>query len=349
MFSTRTNTDNTVNTTVTSTSPMDRNTSMCIESKFGGDLSGDREGPTTTTLTWESVSHPSFPAPGTSVDLGSWLMDHSDPSALWHGIVDVPMLSEEGCERLRVETLRLIDSTSRTRDMVGNMQRYSADLGAYFEPLIRDMSAQVEVLLRFAYGSEAGRPGPGGTTTTTTTTTTAHFPQSHAQAGADPVLTRFPPVGVRTPLSTLAIHSAHAIAYGTESTREQKLKLHVDDSLFTVNVCLGKEGFQGSEIFFTGAKMLAFREGAQLQRRLPRGTEASEIRVMPVPGRVLLHLGSHPHRTVKISSGERTNWVLWYYDKVASSSSSSSSAGGESGADHAGAGGASPGAGAGVV
>ncbi len=47
---------------------------------------------------------------------------------------------------------------------------------------------------------------------------------------------------------------------------------------------------------------------------MPVGAETREVCAPCHSGRALLHLGCHPHRTVKIESGERFNWVLWYHD-----------------------------------
>ncbi len=37
-----------------------------------------------------------------------------------------------------------------------------------------------------------------------------------------------------------------------QKSREKALRLHVDDSLITVNLCLGVPGFMGTELLFTG-------------------------------------------------------------------------------------------------
>lgn len=114
---------------------------------------------------------------------------------------------------------------------------------------------------------------------------------------------------------SLMTHSSHAIGYGLTGQRELKLKLHVDDSRLTVNLCLGCPGFNGSELYFTGSQKVRFPPVAALQRRLPAGSEVSEARAVCVPGRALLHLGCHPHRTVPIKGGSRINWVLWMHEE----------------------------------
>lgn len=112
--------------------------------------------------------------------------------------------------------------------------------------------------------------------------------------------------------------SAHTIAYGVADGREHKLALHVDDSLITVNLCLGKEGFEGSELYFTGWQPLTWEPVARAQRKraalagAAAGLDSSEVKVKPRPGRALVHFGHHPHRTVEIAAGTRCNWVLWF-------------------------------------
>ena len=97
-----------------------------------------------------------------------------------------------------------------------------------------------------------------------------------------------------------------------QKSREKALKLHVDDSLITINLCLGVEGFAGSELLFTGHQptCLPAITRAQHSLRLPA---THEFEVMPRAGHALIHFGRHPHRTVPIRSGERDNWVLWYH------------------------------------
>lgn len=113
----------------------------------------------------------------------------------------------------------------------------------------------------------------------------------------------------------LVRHSGHSIGYGTGRMRETALRLHVDDSLLTVNVCLGNPGFTGSSILFTGAQPVCLPAVARSQARrdLLRRLAEVEVAAVPKPGWALVHLGRHPHRTLPIESGERFNWVLWFH------------------------------------
>ena len=106
----------------------------------------------------------------------------------------------------------------------------------------------------------------------------------------------------------LVRHSGHTIGYGTGRMRETALRLHVDDSLLTVNLCLGSPGFTGSAILFTGAQAVCLPAVARSQARrdLLRRLAEVEVAAVPRPGWALLHLGRHPHRTLPIESGERS-------------------------------------------
>ncbi len=133
-----------------------------------------------------------------------------------------------------------------------------------------------------------------------------------------------PPAAVHDPVPRrLVRHSGHTIGYGTGAMRETALRLHVDDSLLTVNVCLGRPGFTGSSLLFTGAQAVCLPQVARMQARrdLVRRLSEVEVAAVPKPGWALLHLGAHPHRTLPIQSGERFNWVLWFHEAKAKVSS----------------------------
>jgi len=68
--------------------------------------------------------------------------------------------------------------------------------------------------------------------------------------------------------------------------------LHVDNSGWTLNICLGS--------FFTGGDLCFGRD------------ESSQIRVPQEPGSAILHRGREPHSARNLESGERWNLVVWY-------------------------------------
>ena len=81
--------------------------------------------------------------------------------------------------------------------------------------------------------------------------------------------------------------------------RQKELDIHVDSSVITVNLCLGKN-FKGGELVFKGHV----------------GDKSSEDFVVEhEPGSALLHLGSHIHGANPITEGERMNLIIWYTKK----------------------------------
>jgi hypothetical protein len=230
---------------------------------------------------WAAVQHESLPAAGSPApfDYGAWILAHADESLLWHGVLDVPLLSPAGAAALADATAGALDAAA-ARAGVGSMHRYGTDLDPLFTAVLAGLSAAVEPIVEAAFlGGPATAPPPA--------------------AGAGP--------------RRLLRHSGHAIGYAPAGNRERKLQLHVDDSLITVNVCLGRPGFTGSDLFFVGAQPSTVPGVARAQRRLPKGAAEAEVRGAPVPGRALIHFGRHPHRTTPIESGERYNFVLWYH------------------------------------
>jgi hypothetical protein len=72
---------------------------------------------------------------------------------------------------------------------------------------------------------------------------------------------------------------------------------HTDDSELTLNVGLGRS-FEGGELIFRGL----------------RGTPSEgqeELRLKPVPGRAVVHLGQHLHEVSPVTGGERFALIVW--------------------------------------
>lgn len=106
----------------------------------------------------------------------------------------------------------------------------------------------------------------------------------------------------------LVLHGANIIGYG--AGRDSKLAKHVDDSTYTVNLCLGAPGIVGTDLVFYGNKPL--RWPAAYRRAKPHD---HEVTATPAPGWAMVHLGSHPHQTMPLVAGERFNVVIWYHEK----------------------------------
>ena len=72
---------------------------------------------------------------------------------------------------------------------------------------------------------------------------------------------------------------------------------HVDDSEITLNVCLGRQ-FTGGSIYFRGIK------------GTPGANELYHEYEHKV-GTAILHVGKHLHGANKITSGDRSNLIVW--------------------------------------
>eukprot|EP01130_Rhizamoeba_saxonica_P003053 TRINITY_DN1325_c0_g1_i3.p2 TRINITY_DN1325_c0_g1~~TRINITY_DN1325_c0_g1_i3.p2 ORF type:complete len:172 (+),score=40.48 TRINITY_DN1325_c0_g1_i3:564-1079(+) len=92
-------------------------------------------------------------------------------------------------------------------------------------------------------------------------------------------------------------HHAFIVQYKMD---EQKgLNIHFDQSVLTLNLCLGKE-FSGGDLFFKGL------------RSDPESQEAENFVYSHVRGTSLLHRGEHIHGAEAISEGTRYNLIIWY-------------------------------------
>ena len=78
------------------------------------------------------------------------------------------------------------------------------------------------------------------------------------------------------------------------------LDMHTDDSDVTLNVCLGRE-FTGAGLTFCGSM------GQPDHRRF--STQYSHKR-----GYAVIHLGTKRHGADDITSGERTNLIIWNHN-----------------------------------
>jgi hypothetical protein len=83
---------------------------------------------------------------------------------------------------------------------------------------------------------------------------------------------------------------------------DKKLDLHIDDSIYTINMCIQSKNIEGSNIIFNGTK----------SNYITHEYNPKEICVIPSEDYMLIHLGNHPHRTEEIVEGERINIVFWF-------------------------------------
>ena len=77
--------------------------------------------------------------------------------------------------------------------------------------------------------------------------------------------------------------------------------MHTDDSDVTLNICLGREGFQASGLTFCG------KMGKPDHRHFSHQYQ-HEI------GRAVVHLGAQRHGADDITTGERNNLIIWNHN-----------------------------------
>merc|ERR1712032_29248 len=90
-----------------------------------------------------------------------------------------------------------------------------------------------------------------------------------------------------------------------ETTGDTELPKHADASVATLNLCLGRPGWQGGALrFFKYDGLYA----------LP-STSAGAGEVVFEPGLAVFHRGQHKHQALQLLSGERTNVIIWLFAK----------------------------------
>jgi hypothetical protein len=97
-----------------------------------------------------------------------------------------------------------------------------------------------------------------------------------------------------TPL--LEIVHMYIIKYSTKMEEaELAHPLHVDDSMLTLNICLGEPGFRGGRLHF-----------------IDPITGQTALFVQHCIGQAVWHWGDLPHETDEVTEGERLNLLIWF-------------------------------------
>ena len=105
------------------------------------------------------------------------------------------------------------------------------------------------------------------------------------------------------PLEEIRLDDAFCIHYNMEQDDTSGAK-HTDPSDITVNMCLEKtEDTQGSEVLFYGTHSL---NGETADPSIENFLVDQE------PGFATIHWGAHPHETMALRGGRRTNVVITY-------------------------------------
>jgi len=100
---------------------------------------------------------------------------------------------------------------------------------------------------------------------------------------------------------SLTTHHGFVVEYGPQ--KDKKLDFHVDDSEVTLNICLGSV-FTGGELFLRGVRCPLHQHQAQI-------SEEEAVSYTHRVGSMLIHPGCHRHGALPLTSGSRTNLILW--------------------------------------
>jgi len=95
-------------------------------------------------------------------------------------------------------------------------------------------------------------------------------------------------------------HGGFSLIYNKDY--EKNLKYHIDDSLYTINMCMRNDNIEGSEIIFDRSKPNCYNKTYY----------NNKIFVPCKEDYMIIHLGNHPHQTNELISGERVNIILWF-------------------------------------
>ena len=217
--------------------------------------------------------------------------DESSSSSVIEIIEDENTLLQYGVCRVRIPfTQEEIDHWSHTLSQVTplNMSLEDGEY-AFYRNIVEEPNFPFDRLL--AKGEIANMLHryflllPNNSTTTTTTTTNNNDTSSTAD-------------------DILRMDDAFCIHYNT-SQNDTRCAKHTDPSDITLNMCLQcTENMEGSQVLFYGTCQL---HGITTSEQVPR-----VFAVRQKPGYATLHWGHHPHQTLPLRKGKRTNIVVTY-------------------------------------
>jgi hypothetical protein len=108
----------------------------------------------------------------------------------------------------------------------------------------------------------------------------------------------------------LRLDDAFCVHYNMDQDDTSGAK-HTDPSDITVNICLQKsEDAQGSQVLFYGTKIL--ENATVTHNENDEGVLPELFLVSQEAGYATIHYGDHPHETMSLQNGTRTNIVLTY-------------------------------------
>jgi len=100
------------------------------------------------------------------------------------------------------------------------------------------------------------------------------------------------------PNLSLSISKCHAFIVQYAISAQVDLGFHYDESVITINLCLGG-GFEGGDLYFKGLKS-------------DDSTHGEEFRYSHIAGQAIVHQGQHRHGALPITKGSRYNLIIWY-------------------------------------
>jgi len=103
------------------------------------------------------------------------------------------------------------------------------------------------------------------------------------------------------PLEGAAFDDHHSFIVSYRPHEDAGLDMHTDDSDVTLNVCLGKAGFEAAGLTFCGDM------GAPDHRHVSHRYSHSR-------GRAVMHLGRRRHGADDITKGHRMNLIMWNWN-----------------------------------
>jgi hypothetical protein len=113
-------------------------------------------------------------------------------------------------------------------------------------------------------------------------------------------------------LDEIRLDDAFCISYNTSQSDTSGAK-HTDPSEITVNMCIEKtDDVQGSQVLFYGTKRLENIETKNESSNSRSEQKDFRFLVTQEEAWCTIHYGSHPHETMPLESGQRTNIVLTY-------------------------------------
>jgi hypothetical protein len=108
----------------------------------------------------------------------------------------------------------------------------------------------------------------------------------------------------------LDIHACFAVAYSKDANT--KLRLHVDDSDVTLNICLEKsDDLKGTDVVFHGSEALSSLPKLNFGS-LVGPVDQLRTSINVPAGWVAIHRGRHAHETTSLQQGSRLSVICWF-------------------------------------